>query len=59
VNRRSTTMIEVSNPITAYRKPKQVVARSVIVDVFSPVFLQRITNITKVNRNIFIFSPGY
>ena len=59
MNRRSTTMIEVFNPITAYRKPKQVVARSVIVDVYSPVFLQRITNITKVNRSIFIFSPGY
>ncbi len=59
VNRRSTTMIEVFNPITAYRKPKQVVARSVIVDVYSPVILQRITNITKVNRSIFIFSPGY
>ena len=52
-------MIEVFNPITAYRKPKQVVARSVIVDVYSPVILQRITNITKVNRSIFIFSPTY
>ena len=59
VNRRSTNMIEVFNPITAYRRPKQVVSHSVILDVYSPVFLQRITNITKVNRSIFICSPGY
>jgi hypothetical protein len=58
VNRRSTTMIDVFTPITAYRKPKQVVARTVIMDVFSPVILQRITNVTKINRSIFISSPG-
>ena len=58
VNRRSTTMIEVFTPITAFRRPKQVVARSVIVDVFSPVLLQRITNVTKINRSIYVFSPG-
>ena len=58
VNRRSTTMIDVFAPITAYRRPKQVVTRSVIIDVFSPVLLQRITNVTKVNRSILIFSPS-
>jgi len=51
-------MIEVFAPITAYRRPRQIVSHSVIVDVFSPVLLQRITNVTKVNRSIYVFSPG-
>jgi hypothetical protein len=57
VKRKTVQNIEIYAPITAYRRPKQVVARSVIIDVFSPVLLQRITNVTKVNRSIFIFSP--
>jgi hypothetical protein len=57
INRKTVQNIEVFAPITAYRKPKQVVKRSAIIDVFSPVLLQRITNVTKVNRSIYIFSP--
>jgi hypothetical protein len=58
INRKTVQNIEIFAPVTAYRRPKQVVARSVIIDVFSPVLLQRITNVTKVNRSIYVFSPG-
>jgi hypothetical protein len=58
VNRKTVQNIEVYAPVTAYRRPKQVVDRHVNIEVFAPVFLQRNINITKVRRNIIIFTPA-
>ena len=57
VNRKTVQNIEIYAPVTAYRRPKQVVDRHVNLEVFAPVFLQRNINITKVRRNIIIFTP--
>jgi len=57
VNRKTVQNIEIYAPITAYRRPKQVVDRHVNLEVYAPVFLQRNINITKVRRNIIIFTP--
>jgi len=59
VNRRTQNNFEVYAPITAYRKPA--IKRSVItlIDVYAPVIIQRIKQVTRINRTAIFFSPAF
>ena len=56
-NRRTHNNVEIYAPTTAYRKPTIKRSVNTMIDVYAPVLVQRIKQVTKINRVAIFFSP--